>query len=271
MARVAPGFDATGLREVDGGWDNRVFRLGEDHAVRVPRRPEAERLILHELRWLPELAPMLPVRVPEPVSGFPPSEAIPVPWAIVSWCPGLALDREGSRIGHDRATVLAAALRALRRPAAPDAPANPYRGVPLQERDARARAALAGLPAGRRQHLARRWEQALAADGWTGPATWIHGDLHPGNLVVSGADLTAIIDWGDLAAGDPATDLSVAWTACDADGRGVLRDVIRPTEAEWTRAMGNALAHGLACIGSHHGDDRVRAIGEATLREVEGQ
>jgi aminoglycoside phosphotransferase (APT) family kinase protein len=137
-------------------------------------------------------------------------------------------------------------------------------------RDERVRSGLATLPADRGRALLERWERASAAPTWDDPGWWIHGDLHPGNLVVDGPALSGIIDWGDLAAGDPATDLSVAWTACDRDGRRTLRDLLQPTEAEWLRAEGNALAHGVACVATLGADERVRAIGRATLSEILG-
>ena len=42
-------------------------------------------------------------------------------------------------------------------------------------------------------------------------AVWIHGDLHPGNLLVRDGRLSGVLDFGDVTAGDPATDLSVGW------------------------------------------------------------
>ena len=55
------------------------------------------------------------------------------------------------------------------------------------------------------------WERVVSAPPWSRPPVWVHGDLHPGNLLVDEGRLSAVIDFGDLAAGDPATDLSVIW------------------------------------------------------------
>ena len=41
------------LIEVGEGWDNKLFRLGQDLAVRIPRRAASAALIEHEQRWLP--------------------------------------------------------------------------------------------------------------------------------------------------------------------------------------------------------------------------
>ena len=57
-----PDLTALPLTHLDSGWDNVLFRLGEQHLVRVPRRQIAAGLIQHEQKWLPELAPVLPIR-----------------------------------------------------------------------------------------------------------------------------------------------------------------------------------------------------------------
>jgi aminoglycoside phosphotransferase (APT) family kinase protein len=56
----------------------------------------------------------------------------------------------------------------------------------------------------------RLWERAVAAPVAPEPV-WLHGDLHPRNLIVRDGALSAVIDWGDMTAGDPATDLACAW------------------------------------------------------------
>ena len=236
--------------------------------MRLPRRAEAEVLLANEARWLPTLARTIALPVPEPVRFIERSDLVGGPFAIVRWCAGRPLDLDGSRLGAEGAGPLGVALLALREPAPAEAPANPYRGVPLEQRDARVRAGLDLLPRRTADRLRARWTDALTAAPWAGSGRWIHGDLHPGNLLVDGSDLTAIIDWGDLASGDPATDLSVAWTACDASGRRRLREIVRPSEDEWARAQGNALAHGVACVSALRDDPRVGGIGWATLTEV---
>ena len=57
---------------MDSGWDNAMFRLGEQLAVRLPRRIAVAKLIDHEQRWLPQLAPLLPIAVPAPVRAGQP-------------------------------------------------------------------------------------------------------------------------------------------------------------------------------------------------------
>src|SRR5690606_21675747 len=153
-------------------------------------------------------APRLPVAIPVPVAVGVPDKGFPWRWSVVPWFAGRrALDLEP----HQRdafAVELAGVLRALHTPAPADAPHNPVRGVPLAERSAVVRERLADLP-----QLLPLWAAGLAAPGWTGPALWLHGDIHPGNIVVGDDRLAALIDFGDMCAGDPASDLSVAWLA----------------------------------------------------------
>lgn len=46
-----------------------------------------------------------------------------------------------------------------------------------------------------------------AAIRYDGPPVLLHGDLHPRHIFASDSELTGIIDWGDISAGDPIFDL----------------------------------------------------------------
>src|SRR5690349_9653047 len=76
------------LERVAFGWDNVVLRLGDELAVRVPRRQLAASFIEHEQRWLPELAPRLPLPVPAPVRVGRPALGYPWSWSVVPWMAG---------------------------------------------------------------------------------------------------------------------------------------------------------------------------------------
>ena len=253
--------DLAGLRlaVVAHGWDNVVLRLGDDLAVRVPRRREAARLVEHELQALPVLAPRLPVAVPGGVRSGRPSDALGYPWvwAVVRWADGVDAARLERAARAPLAEPLAEVLAALHAPAPSDAPHNPYRGVPLSARDADVRSRLARLAApggylsssglalvpgspgaspdasadgvgtapdveALHARLTEIWDAGVAAPAYDGPPLWLHGDLHAANLVVAAAaphQLAAVVDWGDVTAGDPATDLAVAWLVLDAAAR----------------------------------------------------
>ena len=196
----------------DAGWDNVIWRLGDELAVRVPRRQLAAPLIQHEQRWLPELAARLPLAVPVPVRMGTPTGYYPWHWSVVAWIEGEPADRTPIADPADAAEQLARFLRAMHQPAPPDAPANPYRGVPLGDRSDMFEARLAKL----RDHVDERrvravWDDALAADRHAGPPLWLHGDMHPGNILVRDGRISAIIDFGDLCSGDPASDIGAAW------------------------------------------------------------
>jgi aminoglycoside phosphotransferase (APT) family kinase protein len=239
--------------------------------VRLPRRAASAALIEHEQQWLGRLAPALPVAVPVPVFAGRPGAGYPWCWSVVPWFAGERWSLAGA---PDRAVdQLAMALIALHRPAPIDAPANPWRGVPLAQRVERFAIDLAEvrrrepdlLTAAEVTDVERGWRAALSAPPWSADPVWIHGDLHPANLIVDAAGLVAVIDFGDLTAGDPATDLAVAWSALDAAGRDRFRRAYGGDDALWLRARGWALALGLAMIAGSPADDPIAAIGRRAL------
>ena len=261
------------LIDVDEGWDNRLFRLGEDLAIRLPRRAASAALIEHEQRWLPRLSPRLPLPVPAPLRVGRPGSGFPWSWSVVRWFPGQSALLAPPRDVVTTATAVALGrfLRALHQPAPEDAPRNPWRGVPLS---ARAKAvqddlqALGGLVDS--DAVLALWERVVSTPPWSGPPSWIHGDLHPGNLLVSGGRLSAVIDFGDLAAGDPATDLSVAWMLPPSSERQALltsaREESDPLDDHTlVRARGWALALGLAYLANSRDNEAMAALGRATI------
>ena len=243
------------------GWDNVLFRLGPAHAVRLPVRRAAVPCLLHEVRWTAVAgAPLvaLGIAVPRPVFRGVPGAGYPWPWAVVRWIEGeavatLPLARRG-RLAED----LARALSSLHRPAPGEAPRNPYRGVPI---DARLRAAPPSWPAAAALLGARRTERlrgvvddGLRAAPWSRPAVWLHGDPHPWNLVHRDGRLAGLVDFGDVCAGDPASDLAGAWLAFDADQRSGFRAVADSTgrydDDVWRRAAAWAALYVAALAAS---------------------
>jgi len=158
-----PDLAGLALREVDGGWDNRMWRLGDDLAVRLPRTPHAPSLLRKEQRWLPSVTAGLPLPVPVPVRVGEPSERFPWTWTVTRWVDGEPADR-APVTDPASADALAGFLRVLHRPAPDEAPSSANRGV-----------ALAGVqpgsrPAGRRSiacwhrtdHPCHEWRSAGA-------------------------------------------------------------------------------------------------------------
>ena len=263
------------LIEVDEGWDNKLFRLGQDLAVRIPRRAASAALIEHEQRWLPRLSPRLPLPVPAPLRVGRPGSGFPWSWSVVRWFPGqsalLTPPRDVEATTATTAVALGRFLRALHQPAPEDAPHNPWRGVPLSARAKTMQDNLQQLD-GLVDHGAvlDLWERVLSTPPWSEPPLWIHGDLHPGNLLVSDGRLSAVIDFGDLAAGDPATDLSVAWMLLPSSARQAFltsaRDELDPLDDHTLmRARGWALALGLAFLANSRDNEAMSALGRATI------
>lgn len=256
------------LRLVANGWDNVLYRLGDELVVRVPRRQLVAGLIENEQRWLPELAPDLPVPVPVPVRVGVPTEVFPYSWTVANWIEG-ELASHVPYSEHDSvAPVLADFVSHLHKPAPPNAPHNRFRGVPLEERaepvEERFRSGLIR----NLSNVKERWNAALSARPWTAPPRWVHGDLHPANILIRDGALASVIDFGDMTAGDPATDLATAWLTFDARGRAAFRAALDYDDATWTRARGWAISFGTAFVViSADNPDMVR-IGTHALEQV---
>jgi len=247
------------------GWDNDVFRLGDDLAVRLPRRALAAALIEHEQRWLPELAPRLPVPVPTPVAVGAADAGFPWSWSIVPWFSGRAASGIDPQRRDDIAEQLAETLIALHLPAPADAPTNPYRGRPMAARADAMRERLAPHP-----ELRAAWDRGLAEAPWSGPDLWLHGDVHPGNVIVDGDRIAAVVDFGDITSGDPAADLSAAWLFFTPLGRARFRARFgdRYDEGTWIRARGWAAAFAGAVVDAH---DDLGAVGRHAAEQFRAE
>jgi aminoglycoside phosphotransferase (APT) family kinase protein len=247
VAAQFPEWAALPLERVESaGTVNAIYRLGEEMAVRLPRRAAWTGGFDKERHWLPRLAPHLPLAIPEPLAHGEPGEGYPLPWAVYRW-----LEGEVATPGHidqsQAALDLAGFILALQRIDPADGPRpsaeNYQRGVPLGTRDGGTRRAIGELE-GRVDTAAalEAWEVALLAPEWERPPTWLHGDLMPGNLLVRDARISAVIDWGALAVGDPACDLMPAWNLLEPDAREVFRGALGADDATWARGRGWALS-----------------------------
>jgi aminoglycoside phosphotransferase (APT) family kinase protein len=255
------------LTPLANGWDNALFRLGEDLVVRLPRRKLAVPLLYNEQQWLPTLAPHLPLPVPAPVRIGEPGPIYPWPWSICWWLDGEPALTAPLAAPLVAATELGHFLAALHQPAPVDAPVNLYRGVHLAEREAIVLGAVERLgDAIDGARVRELWAELSAAPIWSGPPLWLHGDVHPGNLLVKDGKLSAVIDFGDLTSGDPATDLAVAWMLFLPEVRPVLRDAVGDVDdATWTRARAWALAFGTVLSASSADNPPYAALGARTL------
>ena len=276
-----PDLAARPVRLVTHGWDNATFRLGDDLAVRLPRREAAAHLVEHEQRWLPVLAALSRVPVPAPVRVGRPSERFRWSWSVVPWIEGEPAAAEPVPDRTRWAPDLAEALDALHVAAPAGAPVNPVRGGALAGRAAALRSR---VDAGHLDHLGPDpraridsiWRDAVTAPAWPGPPVWVHGDPHPANLVARDGRLAGLLDFGDVTAGDPACDLATAWLTFDRVGRAAFRDradaladARGPADpGRWRRARGWALVMASAMVA--HGDDDpvIGTIGTHALAEL---
>jgi aminoglycoside phosphotransferase (APT) family kinase protein len=239
--------DLAGLpvREVAGGWGNQMWRLGDELAVRVQRMDPTPELQFKERRWLPVLAPRLPLPVPTPVRCGEPSARFPKHWTVMTWVPGEPLDLGSIRRGPHAADTLAGFLRALHVEAPADAPAPTDFGAhPRQCTDTFDHFSEA-VPDGLAADVRAVWDDAVAADAWEGPPVWVHGDLHPANVVVADGTLSGVVDFGALFAGDPAWDLAAAWVLLPAGTAARFFDRYADADAATIRR-----ARGLAAMKS---------------------
>lgn len=254
------------LTLVGNGWDNAIYRLGDNLAVRLPRRTLAAGLIENEQRWLPELAGRLPLPIPAPVRIGRPGRRYPWPWSVTRWFPGhVAAEALPADLDQTRIT-LGDFLNALHVDAPEKAPANPFRGGPLREHDGILRERVALLAATVDAHaIIGLWDRLRSTPPWPYAPVWLHGDLHLANLVVHRGRLAAVIDFGDVTVGDPATDLSVAWQLFEAARRRELFDWLGTDPDTRTRARGWALHLSLAYLANSADDPRIANLGRRTL------
>jgi aminoglycoside phosphotransferase (APT) family kinase protein len=227
------------------GWDNRSFRLGEDMLVRLPSAEIYAAQVETEQRWLPFLAPRLPVRIPVPVGRGHPGEGYPWPWSIYRWIEGETATLAAAADSAALASDLAAFLLALQAIDATGGPApggdNFHRGGRLVAYDGEVREALRRIDVPGALPI---WQAALASE-WRAHPVWVHGDVAVGNLLLQGERLCGVIDFGQLAVGDPACDLSIAWTVFRGESRRAFQEKLAFDEGTWLRSRAWALWKGL--------------------------
>ncbi|MFC9694103.1 aminoglycoside phosphotransferase family protein [Kribbella sp. NPDC056951] len=248
------------LREVIGGWGNQMWRLGDELAVRMPRQAGAPQQLELEYRWLPAMADRLPLPVPTPVRRGAPSERFPYPWLITQWVHGEPADREFVT-ADESGTTLGEFLRALHVPAPADVPPTPRTGM---------------LQLGHIDHffdnvepgdvVREIWADAVAAPAWDGAPLLVHTDLHPANLVVADGRLAGVIDFGDLGSGDPAIDISAAWTLLPDGAAKRFFESYPVDDATFRRARGHAVQKALFVLAMANNGDKGLPGGKPTWR-----
>jgi aminoglycoside phosphotransferase (APT) family kinase protein len=222
-----------------GGWDNMTFHLGEHMLVRMPSAVQYTFQVEKEHQWLPILAPLLPLEIPEPLALGEPAEGYPWKWSIYRWLEGKTAASGSIADLCDFAGSLAELLIALERIDATDGPLpgphNFYRGGTLMTYDSETRQAIAALKGKIDTKTAIEvWEAGLATT-WQNPPVWVHGDISAGNLLVQDGRLSAVIDFGQLGIGDPACDLAITWTLFKGESRDIFRTMLSLDADTWAR------------------------------------
>jgi aminoglycoside phosphotransferase (APT) family kinase protein len=248
LVEQRPDLAGETLTLIDAGWDNVTFRVGEALAARLPRRAIAVNLLRNEQRWLPQLAPRLPLPVPEPVFLGEPSAQFPWTWSLVRWIEGRTANLAPP--AADQGPALAAFLKALHQPAPADAPTNPFRGVPLQTRrqavEERLNRILHHIPPPLIAGFEAAVETSIDAD-----PVWLHGDPHARNVLTRDGKLAGFIDWGDMCVGDPAGDLACVWMLLpDRTAREAALMAYDPGPATLIRARGWAFLYAAMLLDS---------------------
>ena len=238
-----------------GGWDNRTFHLGDEMMVRLPSAAHYSLQVEKEQRWLPKLAPLLPLPIPTPLAMGEPAAGYPWHWSVYRWIEGETAKTARIADLGAFAAALADFLVALRGVDATDGPApgqhNFYRGGPLTVYDGETRQAIAALEGKIDTQAATTvWEAALDAT-WHGSPVWFHGDVASGNLLVEDGSLSAVIDFGTSGVGDPSCDLAIAWTFFEGESREAFRTRIAVDDATWARGRGWALWKALITVAGH--------------------
>jgi aminoglycoside phosphotransferase (APT) family kinase protein len=225
-----------------------MYRLGDDLVVRLPRRPGGAHQVSREHRWLPLLAPHLPLAIPEPIGRGVPSDDYPVPWSVYRWLDGESLTDASLTDPHRAAADLGDFVAALQRVDTTGGPPA-YRGGALSTRDDYVRETLRGLDGVVDVAAATAaWDEAVSVPAWPGPPVWLHSDLMPGNLLTREGRLCAVIDFGTAGIGDPACDTMPAWMVLPAGSRETFRAHLDVDDATWARGRGWALCAGLGGV-----------------------
>ena len=256
------------------GWDNRTFRLGSVMSVRLPSGAGYAPQVDTEHRWLPFLSRYLQTPIPTPLAKGAASPQFPWAWSVYRWLDGTPLEETPTGNLDTLAVDVAAFLRALQSiPTPADAPepeqANGFRGAPFDRYVAEGQEAVRMLDESVQQR-ARIWLDQATESSWTSAPVWVHGDMAAGNLLLHDGRLGGVIDFGCMAVGDPACDLTMAWTIFDARSRGIFRDHVDQAPETWSRARGWALWKALITLRSAPPRSAKSRLAQRTLSELSG-
>lgn len=262
-----PQFSDLELQLTASGWDNFIYRLGTKLLIRVPRRELGAQLIHNEIVWLQKLKNILPVSIPAPLNIGRPNEHYPWTWVIMPWFEGNSfLDAD---LNLSQVNKLVLFLKKLHSVNSNGAPSNPFRDVPLSGKDKDVQQQLNELNSKLitvPEKIKELW-QSLTEVQIDSPPCLIHGDLHPGNVLIKNEQIEAIVDWGDITIGDPATDLASLWMLIkDPALRTQAFNEYGATQNLINRSKGWAIFYGITFLNS---GDKYASLGNRILKNID--
>lgn len=279
IAAQFPELRGLALEPFGTGWDNRAWLACGTWVFRFPRRAIAATLVAHELHYLPSLAPHLPLPIPVPAYAGRPADGYPYPFVGYRLLPGMTACSPAVTTA-DRARAarpLAAFLRCLHRipvdpGAAASAPGDDIGRSNLSLYMQRLQPHLEGLEgapgvdtAALRGHI----DRLSRTPPWPGPPCWVHGDLYARHLLLDQDHAPCgVIDWGDVHLGDPALDLSIAFSFLPPGARDDFWASYGPVdESTATRARLRALSYGIILLnyGRSVSDEALARAGALAL------
>ncbi|MFB4278879.1 MULTISPECIES: aminoglycoside phosphotransferase family protein [unclassified Nonomuraea] len=260
---------------VSEGTVNAIFRIGEEVAARFPLLggdvESTRRQLVAEAEAARELVDRTRFRTPEPVAFGEPGAGYPLPWSVQTWLPGVVATDEDPGESVAFARDLADLITDLR---AIDTRGRTFggtgRGGDLRAHDGwmetcfERSEGLLDVPRLRRMWATMRdLPRAAAGDVMT------HGDLIPGNVLVSAGRLAGVLDVGGFGPADPALDLVSAWHLLEAEPRQVLREVLGSDDLEWERGRAWAFAQSMGLVWYYVESNPVMSrLGERTLERL---
>lgn len=256
LAEQCPQWAGRALSPAGAGTDNTMYRLGDDLLVRLPRTEDKARSLRKEQEWLPRLAPLLALAVPEPVHAGTPTAAFPLPWSVLRWIEGTEVKPGTVQDWPAFGAALAAFVRELHAldlmGATRTGDLSWYRGGGLLACDEWVSRCFADCRSAADadldiEALERLWRDAVALPEPSGPHVLLHGDLRPTNLLVADGRLHAVIDFGGLSVGFPDAEHATVWDL-PAPAREAYWNAMDLDEPTWTRARAWAIAVGVSGV-----------------------
>ncbi|MBK3577018.1 aminoglycoside phosphotransferase family protein [Streptomyces sp. MBT65] len=251
-----------------------IFRIGNDLSARFPLRlaDSAETLAVleQEARASAELARVSRFPVPEPVALGKPGAGYPMPWSVQTWLPGAVAsdaDPSGSDAFAEDLAVFIAALRAAETRGRLFS--GDYRGGVLAHHDDwmatcfEESEGLLDVP-----RLRQVWGRFRELPR-TSPDVMSHGDLIPGNVLVSEGRLSGVLDTGGFGPADPALDLVSAWHLLRPGPREVLRRTLACDDLEWERGKAWAFEQAMGLVWYYvETNPTMSGLGRRTLGRI---